>query len=58
MLASGFLDTHDGAVFVEGEQACAYVDGRNFLNLAVITDCKLARAAADVDVQDDAAHFF
>ena len=58
MLAAGFLDTHDGAVFVEGEQARADVDGGNFLNLAVITDCKLAGAAADIDVQNDAAHFF
>ena len=57
MFSGGFFDTDDGAIFIEREQPCADVDGRDFLNFAVVTNSKLAGAAADVDVQHNATNF-
>ena len=42
---------------IEGEQARADVDGRDFLDFTVVAERQLAGAAADIDIQHDAADF-
>ena len=50
MLTTGFFYAHHGAVLIEGEQARADIDGRDFLDLAVVAQGEFAGAAADVDI--------
>src|SRR5262249_7072718 len=58
VLAARFFDARDRAVFVEGDQTRADVDGRNLLNLAVVANGEFTGAAPDIDVQYHAADFF
>src|SRR5206468_9529335 len=55
MFPSRVFNADQGAVRVEGDQTRADIDGRNFLYFTIVTDRKLARAAADVDIQHDTA---